>query len=231
MIDIHSHVLPGIDDGAKGPEVSVKMLNDSFKQGIRVCAATPHAVLHNSDSVDVFLEKRKKSAEILESFISNTKNEMPKLLYGAEVYLDNDVSEYRGIDKLCISGSPLLLVEFSSVNNVSAYSERLYNLTRKGIVPVLAHVERYSFTRDLLKELSDINVICQLNSSTVAGMYGRRFLNELYSEGIGVVVGSDMHNMSTRRSFMKKAYDKVKKHYPDLAEDAFVSGLTEYIKI
>ena len=104
-------------------------------------------------------------------------------------------------------------------------------MTLKGIVPVLAHVERYAFTWELLRELSDINVICQLNSSTVAGMYGRRFLNELYNEGIGVVVGSDMHNMSTRRSFMKKAYDRVKKHHQALAEDAFVSGLAEYIKI
>ena len=80
MIDIHSHILPGIDDGAKTPEVSLKMLTDSFKQGVRVCAATPHAVLHNSDSVEEFLKKRQRSAELLDSFLTGAKNEIPNRL-------------------------------------------------------------------------------------------------------------------------------------------------------
>ena len=143
MIDIHAHYLPAVDDGAKDVRESIRMLTEAFKQGVTVCAGTPHVLVHKEGDVDTFLEKRKASEEELNAFLSGTEGAIPRLIYGAEVFLDNDISKYKDIKKLCISGTDLLLVELSTVKSDSRYSEWLYSLNLIGIVPVIADFERY----------------------------------------------------------------------------------------
>ena len=95
MIDIHSHFLPEIDDGAKNVSESIAMLTDSKKQGVEICVGTSHVTVHSDNGIAKFLEKRKYSIELLENRIAKEKCDVPKLLYGAEVFLDNDISLYE----------------------------------------------------------------------------------------------------------------------------------------
>ncbi len=227
MIDIHSHFLPEIDDGAKNVSESIAMLVDSKKQGVEMCVGTSHVTVHSENSIDKFLEKRKNSIEILEKRIEKEKCEIPKLLYGAEVFLDNDISLYEDISKLCMGDTNYILVELSPLGYYPLYAEWLYSLTLKGFKPIVAHVERYPYLEQFLSELDGIDIICQMNAKSILKRAKRNQLLDLYERGKKIIVSSDMHNMHLRKCLMKKAKEKLQKHHPDIAENVFINNAKE----
>lgn len=221
MIDIHSHVLPAIDDGAKDVSESLLMLRDSRDQGVELCVATPHVTVHRESSIPTFLEKREASIAALEQGMAGQERSMPVLRYGAEIFLDNDISLYDDVEKLCITGTKYMLIELATGAHHPHVHEWIYSLYLKGILPILAHVERYPYFEKLWYDLEGIPVIYQINSSAVLTRAGKKLLYTLYDGGNTVVVSGDMHNMGQRRSFMKKAYGKISKKSPEMAEMVF----------
>lgn len=220
MIDLHAHFLPGIDDGAADASESIKMLADSQKQGVSLCVGTPHVMLHRESSVRHFLERRDRSIAALERALANAKV-LPRLLYGAEIYLDNDVSELEGLAELCITGTRLLLVEFPTGKYDVRYSEWLYSLNLKGFTPIIAHFERYPFFDAMEPDLASLDIVYQTNAKTVLHGSWRKKLARMDEEGKCIVVSGDMHNMGLRKSHMKKAFDKTAKAAPELARRIF----------
>ena len=211
MIDLHSHALPQIDDGAKNVETSIKMLRESFSQGVELCALTPHCVLHQPDNLDAFLAKRKESFELLQEKISQTNLLVPQLRLGAEVYFDNDISQYDGIEKLCIEGTNLLLVEFP-MRNVSRHSyDWLYSLTLKGIRPLIAHVDRYQCYESFINDFSDLDVAYQLNAENFLSFFTRQHIKKILKYDEIFIVSSDMHNLEGRPSNMGPAFLRAEK--------------------
>ena len=230
MIDLHTHFLPGIDDGAKNVDESIAMLEEAYKQGVTFCAGTSHVVLHGESCIDAFLKKRDYAVSCLENALLDQKSIAPKLLYGAEIFLDNDITEYTGLEKLCLTNTNLLLVEFPTGFYNPEYAEWLYLLTLKGITPVIAHIERYSYINEFLNELDLVNVVYQTNAKTVMKSSWAKFVLELYCKEKKILVASDMHNMGLRKSCMKKAYNKVCKHYNKIiADDLFEKNAAELI--
>ncbi len=230
MIDLHAHFLPGIDDGSKTVDESIAMLDDAYKQGVTVCAGTSHIVLHGEGCIESFLKKRNNAIADLEKSLEYSGCVVPKLIYGAEIFLDNDISKYNGIEKLCLNGTTLLLVELPTKAYTPEYAEWLYSLTLKGIVPIIAHIERYSYINELLNELDMVNVVYQTNAKSVMKNSWSKFVFELYYSGKAIVVSSDMHNMGLRKSYMNKAYDKVCKHYSQaVADDIFERNAAKII--
>ena len=211
MIDMHCHILPVIDDGAKTVEESISMLKESFSQGVNICVATSHCKLRTADALDNFIEKRNLAHQTLCDAAKDIQ--IPRIYLGAEVFLDNDISKYPGVEKLCIEGTNCILVEFGINVAESVYSEWLYNLTMKGLTPIIAHVDRYAKRNELIAEFDGLNIIYQVNNSAVTGLFGSGFIKKL--SDYPVVMGSDMHNMTTRPCDMKKGYDKLKKKIPD----------------
>lgn len=220
MIDLHAHFLPGIDDGAADASESVKMIEDSREQGVSICVGTPHVMLHKESSIRHFLERREKSIAALERAAANAKV-LPQLLYGAEIYLDNDVSEFEGLSELCITGTRLLLVEFPTGKYDVRYSEWLYSLNFKGFTPIVAHFERYPFFDAMSSDLEALDIVYQTNAKTVLRGSWRKKLARMDEEGKCIVVSGDMHNMRLRKSHMKKAFDKTAKADPDFARRIF----------
>ena len=211
MIDLHSHALPQIDDGAKNVETSIKMLRESFSQGVELCALTPHCVLHQPDNLDAFLAKRKESFELLQEKISQTNLLVPQLRLGAEVYFDNDISQYDGIEKLCIEGTNLLLVEFP-MRNVSRHSyDWLYSLTLKGIRPLIAHVDRYQCYESFINDFSDLDVAYQLNAENFLSFFTRQHIKKILKYDEIFIVSSDMHNLEGRPSNMGPPFLRAEK--------------------
>lgn len=224
MIDIHAHFLPAIDDGAKDVNESIRMLTDAYKQGVTMCVGTSHAFLHGNGSVNAFLDKRDSSIGLIESVLKSKKISVPRMLYGAEVYLDNDITGYGDFKKLCISGTNLLLVELPTNKYNTEYSEWLYSISLHGVVPILAHIERYPYFSELEPELDSFNIIYQTNSKTVLNSGWRKNIAEMCDGGKCMVVSSDMHNMGLRSSCMKKAYERMKHFRPDIVEDVFTKN-------
>lgn len=221
MFDLHSHVLPGIDDGAKNVEESLNMLSDSYVQGITLCVCTPHIEVYDENSINVFLEKRKQSADSLYNAVGEKGVTVPERVLGAEVYLFNDISCIDNVDKLCIGQTNYMLIELSTKKYNPNYSEWLYSLSLKNIVPIIAHIERYPYIDELIEELRDIEVVYQINAQTLLKRKWIKRLKQMSEMGLSVVCSSDMHNMKLRRNRMKDAFIKLSAKNPELAQKVF----------
>ncbi len=220
MIDIHTHVLPGVDDGSDSAEESLKMLSDSQSQGITHCVATPHITVHSTEDIDTFLANRKNSFDVLQAEIEKSSISTPKIILGAEVLLDNDITEFSGIEKLCIENTNLMLVELPTVRFDPHYTDWLYSISVHNIGLILAHVERYDYFDEIIDELEELDVTYQINARTILSSAGKSLAKNLYRSGHRVIISSDTHSTTFRKNHMLEAYEKVKKH-KDMASDIF----------
>ncbi len=214
MVDLHSHVLPNLDDGAKSVEESLAMLRDSFSQGVDLCVATPHCIIHRPGSISKFLERRQKSYDTLMSAIGDEA--LPKIILGAEVYMDHDINTHSDIEKLCIQDTPYMLIEFPMGERDKRSEEWLYNLTLKGVKPIIAHVERYPDYKEIIHEFASIDIRYQINASVFLSFGERRRLKELMKYPYKYCIGTDMHNTTSRKCNVAVAYSKSKKYSMEL---------------
>lgn len=218
-VDVHAHFLPNVDDGAKDEEESMAMLAESFRQGVEVCVATPHAIIHKNEDVDSFLKLREGGLEKLKKKLDGV--EYPKILLGAEVYLDNDINRYDGIERLCAENSEYMMLEFPVKKSNPAWSEWIYNLNRKGIKVLVAHVDRYVEWEKMMSDFSGLDVMYQVNASRFTEFRSGGLLKKLMRYNHSYIVSSDMHNLTARRCNMAQAYEKAAKKMPQLAPELF----------
>lgn len=197
MIDIHAHILPGMDDGSADAGETAQLLCLSRRQGVTLVAATPHFYAIK-DTPENFLSRRQAAVEKMEY----DAQAMPRLLLGAEVAYFDGMDHCEELRQLQIGQSSLLLVEMP----FTAWSDRMvYEIisfrNRLGLQPVLAHVDRYDrrdqfpkYRRMLLEE----GVLFQCNAEAfLAGFSGARYVRML-KRGELHFLGSDCHNMRSR---------------------------------
>ena len=213
FIDIHSHLLPGIDDGAKSIEDTSEMLLKLKSIGFEKCITTPH-------SLPGVWENTKEG--ILTSFIQ-TKSELPKsisemLHITASEYMMNETFHERiQTDELLTIKDNLVLVEMSYLNPPLALLDIIFELKLKGYQPILAHPERYFFyhqNQKMYKTLKELDVLFQLNLLSVVGYYGSSvaiIADRLLKENLIDFVGSDVHHMQHVNSFQNKIIIKSEK--------------------
>ena len=226
LVDLHTHFLPNLDDGAKSEKESLEMLRDSVCQGVTKIVATPHCVIHKESDIFRFIENRRKSYEKIK-----LKVKTPEILLGAEVYFDNDLSEYENVDKLCIGNTPYILIEIPvGKHDAAKLAERLYSLTLMGLKPVVAHIDRYPDFAELIGAFDMIKLIYQINASRFLSFTGRRTVKKILGMVDFAVVSSDMHNMTFRKCNMKDAYIKAKKIFPDKADYLFKNNAEIVLK-
>ena len=221
MIDAHTHILPNIDDGASSVEESKEMLKMAYAQGGRVCIATPHCVVHNNERIERFIKMRKKSYETLVKALEETKQPFPQIVLGAEVYFDNNICKYPDFEKLCIGDSKYMLVEIPSHISCREIADWLYELTLAGVKPIIAHIDRCSDWLEIVKSLSDIDVIYQINASKFLTIGGRRFIRKFLCHNKPIIVGSDMHNTKKRPCNIGIAYKCARKKFGEVSDYFF----------
>lgn len=207
-IDIHAHILPGVDDGSRSMEETIRMLQTALEQGIGTIIATPHYVPGaNNLSVDQLLAvKDKVQAE------ADKLNKELKILLGNELYYSESVIEaLKAKEALTLAGTRYVLVEFSTKEAYTSIFRGLGDLVRAGYAPILAHVERYLCLykrEDLISELIELGCYIQINSSSLIGgifnseaAINRKILNR----GLVHFVGSDCHDEKVRVPKMHSA--------------------------
>ena len=197
MIDIHSHVLPGIDDGSGSVEESLSMLWESARQGVSYIAATPH-FYPMEYTPEQFLDRRSASVERLQSA---WEPRLPELILGAEVYFFEGMSACGELGRLRLEGTDLLLVEMPFCPWTERMITELMALQRRpGIKVLLAHIERYfSFApKAIWDELLEEGILMQCNASFFLSWKTRRKACRMLHEGRIHFLGSDSHNMSSR---------------------------------
>ncbi len=231
MIDLHTHILPKMDDGAKDVNESIGMLRSSYEQGVKLCAATPHCVIHRENRIETFLEKRQERFEVLQNELLNTDELVPKIILGAEVYLDHDISQHEDIKKLCYENTDYMLIELSGDLPLSKYVDCIYSLSLLEIKPVIAHVHRYPKFLELISELKGMDIVYQINCSNFLTFRGRREILSLLETYETLIASSDMHNMTTRPCDIEKAYKKSQKCYPRTTPKLFSLNAREMLNL
>jgi len=221
MVDLHTHILPGMDDGAKKTSESLKMLSDAYSQGVRFCVATPHFVLHRNSDIDFFISKRAQKYAELCSAAHASRVPLPHVRLGAEIFMDNNINSYPDLSKLCIEGSRCLLVEFPSEKYDPYWGDWLHSLSLKGYIPIIAHFDRYAHREAMLSDFDGVSTVYQLNASRMFSFSGRRLLSTLLEKGVPVVFSSDMHNTLQRPCNLKDAFRKAKQKFPKEADLLF----------
>ena len=197
MIDFHSHILPGIDDGSRDLAMTGHMLRKVVRQRVAVMAATPH-FYGDKDTIERFLKRRQ---EALEKTLPLAEEAGIQLLAGAEVAYFDNMSQAAGIEKLTLAGTEILLVEMP----FRAWSRReiqeLDRLLHEGYQLMLAHLERYlGFQKDkgILEAIYERPIFVQLNAESLLGFWNGQKALKLFKEGRAHLLGSDCHNLTSR---------------------------------
>ncbi|RGY96736.1 CpsB/CapC family capsule biosynthesis tyrosine phosphatase [Clostridium sp. AM58-1XD] len=200
IIDIHAHILPGLDDGARDMQETRAMLLKAYAQGIRIIIATPHYHYRNHqiqpESIKILTEEVQKIAEqIADDF---------KIYSGQEIfYAESTVDQLGNGEILTMAGTRYVLVEFS----LSASYNRIYRAVRKligaGYIPILAHIERYRSlrTEGAVEELTKAGACMQMNYGSLMGfrhLADRRWCRKMILEDQIHFLGTDMHRMDYR---------------------------------
>lgn len=223
MIDWHTHILPGIDDGSKTIEESVRLLNMEIEQGIKTIIATPHFYANN-ESVSSFLKNRNDSYETL---WEQTKSKDLDIHLGAEVQYYSGISHLENIRDLRIENTDFLLLEMPMTNWSSFVIDELIELSSKaGITLILAHVDRYlSFQNSKTWSLLHQNgILMQMNANSLLSFSKKRKSILMLKKGFVQFIGSDCHNTSSRPPKIGKAFEVIKKH---LGED-YITEMNKY---
>ncbi|MCD8005171.1 MAG: capsular polysaccharide biosynthesis protein [Oscillospiraceae bacterium] len=198
MIDIHSHILPGIDDGSKSVEMSVAMLRMAARQGVRVMAATPHFYAWEN-TPERFLRHRKRAWEALQPHLEEG---FPELVLGAEVQYFEGITLMEELEELQLEGRRLLLLEmpFSQRWSSRMISDVVELNGRRNTTVLLAHIERYMDyqKKDTWKALREQGVLMQCNASFFLERKTRRKALKMLKDGEIHMLGSDCHNTDSR---------------------------------
>lgn len=213
MVDIHTHILPQIDDGSKNDTMTYEILDLMKNQGITAVVASPHFYPETMDKED-FVQRRKEALALI-------NYDKIKIIKGCELLFHPCVMGYDNVDELCIEGTRYILIELNYarlwgldlVNAIERFAEKFE------ITPIIVHVERYSAIKknpSLLDEFKNRGCLIQVNGDGFDSFFERRRLLKFIKEGKVDVIASDAHNPSNRKPNLKKAYDYIQKH---LGED------------
>lgn len=214
MIDWHSHVLPGMDDGSRNTAESIAMLREQAAQGVTTVIATPHFYA-NDESVATFLQRRSRAMEKL-CEQRQAGDGMPSVRPGAEVRYYPGISRLACLSDLCIEGSKLLLLEMPFIRWTESMVRELIELSGKdGICLVLAHIDRYLAlqSKGTWNRLLDNGVLMQVNASFFSILRTRRRAVSLLRGGYIHLLGSDCHNMTSRPPRLRGAVDVIQKRF------------------
>ncbi len=222
LFDLHTHILPGIDDGAADLSESLALLKQEQDCGVDTVVLTPHFRPQIQKPAE-FLEKRSRAFEALSGAF---EGEM-KFVLGAEVLYSPYLASIENIRDFCIGDTDYLLLEMPyrarMADDVIRAVSRL--MDEHGIRPILAHVERYEAVRRnvyVLDKFRAVGCLFQVNASTLAAksFFTRRFVRSLVFGGYLDLIGSDCHDPVHRPANVKAALVALDKLYgPGLGRD------------
>lgn len=215
-IDIHSHILPNIDDGAKSFEMSLRMLGQAAEDDISDIILTPHYKpmrrnLSPETVIDVYeeLERKKEAAGI-----------KIRLHLGNEIYYSSEaVTALTDGKAFTLADSPYVLTEFSPREDYAYIRDAAYNLLAEGYIPILAHIERYNCLMEKkirVGELYDMGCYLQINAASIVGdngMDSKRNVKWLLKQGYVHFVASDCHDDTKRTPRLSQAASYVSRKY------------------
>ena len=217
MIDTHSHVLPGIDDGSKSFKESLDILRGLSEQGITELFCTPHYIAETKHT-----SPRKENEKLLNELQEKADEQGIdiKLHLGNEIYIDRNIAKFLRTKKISpLSGQGrYLLIELPMSGEFAQYEDIFIDLQQKGWTVILAHPERYHTTQKdygIIKNLHNYGILFQCNLGSFIGQYGKhaqKTVRKIAKDKYIFCLGTDIHR---RRDYneISKAIKKLNKYY------------------
>jgi protein-tyrosine phosphatase len=216
MIDIHCHILPGVDDGAQSLSDSIDMAKKAVEQGIHTIVASPHHRNSRYENPKQLIIDRVKE---LNEALRLERIEL-EVIPGQEVRIYGEILQgFETGEILPVNHTPYVLVEFPS-NHVPGYTGKLfYDLQMKGLIPVIVHPERNQEIIERPEKLYQLvkkGALTQITASSIAGDFGKKIKNfslQLIENNLTHLIASDAHNITSRAFKMREALAVIGKKY------------------
>ncbi len=226
-IDVHAHVLPGVDHGAKDWDTSLEMLVRSARYGVEAIIATPHHFPWEQNAVGKEICKLCKEAE---ERLSDKYGILMDIYPGNEIYYGVDTVEMleKG-EVLTLAGSRYVLVEFDQEDSYQTIYRAVRELRYNRYIPIIAHVERYFCMHNMerLAELKEMGALLQVNVSAFqGGLFDRRsnMTKRWMKQGVVDFIASDMHDLTERPPLSKEGLQWVHKKLHPQYQDKLLFG-------
>ena len=228
MIDLHTHILPSVDDGSAKLEYSLNLLAEAQEQGVTDLILTPHRRR----------KYRKSKEQLLEEFeafcIQKEQHGLTINLYlGQEIYIGKSYkSDFINGEILPLCNGKFVLIEFDFIEETDI-SEVVYDIVKLGYIPIIAHFERYAYSNvDVARELKSLGGLIQINAQSLVGKGKfklRKKISQLFKDDLVDFVASDIHY--GRKNYTKKAYAFVSRKYgKQTAENLFKHNAEKIIE-
>ncbi|MEE1125252.1 MAG: CpsB/CapC family capsule biosynthesis tyrosine phosphatase [Acutalibacteraceae bacterium] len=212
MVDLHCHILSGIDDGAKELQDSIAMLRAEVAQGIRSVVFTPHFNLEKL-SVEDFSALRNENLKLLQNS-EEFKELNVTIKTGAEVYY-SPMLYSADLEQLCIQDTDYILIELPVASKPYEMNNVIHSIINRGYTPILAHVERYPYFTEnpvLLYNLVLEGCLAQVNAGAIIGKGNQSVMAMKYLKWeLAQIVCSDCHSIDRRPPNIDKALDVINK--------------------
>ena len=223
MVDFHSHILPGVDDGSRSVEESLQLLDMLREQQVSAVVASPHFYA-NEQSVQEFLSRRQAAYETLSA---QMQPDHPPIRLGAEVRFYPGISHLEELRSLCLEGTRLLLLEMPMTRWTDYTVKELLDMVNsRGVTLVLAHIERYRQLQDarVLDRLLRAGVLMQVNATFFTERLTRHRALKMLGNQMIHFIGSDCHGTRVRPPHMGEAIEIIGKKLGE----GFLSQMNEF---
>lgn len=233
MIDLHCHILPGIDDGAENIDASIAMVEKAIDQGITHILCTPHhnngKYINSKSSIITQVASLQKEID---------KRKLPLTLFeGQEVRITGTLIDEIKTDNILFTDieDTYILIEFPTLD-IPAYTEQLfYELRSLNKIPIIVHPERNAKFRenpDLLVPFLDMGCLAQLTAPSYVGIFGKSIQKTaklMVEHNLVQMVASDAHGVHKRNFYLKEAYKQIRKDFGDKKVEVFLENAKRVI--
>lgn len=233
LLDIHSHILYNVDDGAKDIDESFALLSSMALQGITDVIATPHFYPQN-DTLEDFKDRVNTSFEELKEKTKDKK--LPNIYLGCEILYYHGISKVDSLKDFTLNNSNYLLLEPNPYQIDNTFLKELIYLKEQiGIIPIIPHIERYYKMpgfKKLVKFVKENSILTQVNAASFLKRKYNRILKKLVKEDIISFIGTDAHSTQLRPPLMENALQEIEKTYGKSYKFKLISNSKElYSKI
>lgn len=223
IIDFHAHILPSADHGSSSVEMSLLQLELADQYSVGRIVATPHFYPDRHD-IDFFFNRRNAAWDALRE--ASDAEKRPKIALGAEVLICDGIERLEGLERLCIQGTNVLLLELPFSVFKTEYRDSVSRLVKNGFQVVLAHADRYD--PDDIELLLERGAKIQLNADSLSGFGVKSHIKDWILRGDVVSLGSDIH-LVDKKAY--KCFDKALSRLSKLSMLDFVKRSSDDFKI
>lgn len=212
MIDLHTHLLPDWDDGAKDWEETISMAKAAQRDGITKVGLTPHLYRLTKHGDDLTLFEARMAE------FKNWAERFPvEFFRGAEVYIDDQIVENIKRNNLTINNSSYVFVEFPADSVIAGVRDLFYQIMLKGFIPIISHPERniiFARKPELLFDLVSMGALAQVTAKSILGEFGReskKAAEVFLKHNLVHLIASDAHDSESRPPLLSRAAERAKK--------------------